>query len=180
MPLQFRDSDNVTKTVATEPYVNSRMPTGVVTMYGGATAPTGWLLCQGQAVSRTTYAALFAAIGTNFGTGDGSTTFNLPDMREVAPVGAGTFAAVTGSKHTAQAAADSFTLGQFKDDQFQGHTHRITNSSGAGGQATTLCGAAQNITLTVGYPYTDGTNGTPRTGTVTRGKRLGINFIIKT
>lgn len=52
-----------------------------------ATAPTGWLLCDGSNVSRSTYAALFAAIGTNFGGGDGSTTFGLPDMRGRVPVG---------------------------------------------------------------------------------------------
>ena len=49
-------------------------PIGAILAFGGATAPAGWLLCQGQAVSRTTYAALFAAIGTAFGAGDGSTT----------------------------------------------------------------------------------------------------------
>lgn len=57
------------------------MPVGAVTDYAGTTAPSGWLLCYGQAVSRTTFAALFAAIGTTYGTGDGSTTFNLPDCR---------------------------------------------------------------------------------------------------
>lgn len=57
------------------------IPAGVMLQYGGSAAPTGWLLCYGQAVSRTTYADLFAAIGTAFGVGDGSTTFNLPDAR---------------------------------------------------------------------------------------------------
>ena len=57
------------------------LPPGVVMPYAGATEPAGWLLCAGQAVSRTTYGALFAAIGTTYGTGNGSTTFNLPDLR---------------------------------------------------------------------------------------------------
>ena len=57
------------------------MPVGCVIPFAGAAAPTGWLLCQGQAVSRTTYAQLFSVIGTTYGSGDGSTTFNLPDMR---------------------------------------------------------------------------------------------------
>lgn len=57
------------------------MPTGAVIPYAGSAAPTGWLLAFGQAVSRTTYATLFAAISTTFGVGDGSTTFNLPDLR---------------------------------------------------------------------------------------------------
>lgn len=62
-------------------------PPGAYMPYAGATAPTGWLLCAGQAVSRTTYAALFAAIGTTHGAGDGSATFNLPDLRGRVPAG---------------------------------------------------------------------------------------------
>ena len=57
------------------------LPVGAVFPYGGTSAPSGYLLCYGQAVSRTTYADLFTAIGTTYGTGDGSTTFNLPDLR---------------------------------------------------------------------------------------------------
>lgn len=57
------------------------IPAGVILPYGGASAPSGWLLCDGAAVSRTAYAALFAAIGTAYGPGDGSTTFNIPDLR---------------------------------------------------------------------------------------------------
>jgi len=56
-------------------------PAGQVALYARSTAPTGWLKANGAAISRTTYAALFTAIGTTFGAGDGSTTFNLPDLR---------------------------------------------------------------------------------------------------
>lgn len=63
------------------------LPTGSVIPFAGKTAPTGWLMCQGQAVSRTTYAQLFSVIGTTFGSGDGSTTFNLPDLRGRVAVG---------------------------------------------------------------------------------------------
>lgn len=59
----------------------SAIKPGHMAPYAGATAPAGWLLCYGQAISRSTYAALFLAIGTVHGAGDGSTTFNLPDMR---------------------------------------------------------------------------------------------------
>lgn len=62
-------------------------PTGSVTQFAGATIPTGWLLCDGSAVSRSTYSALFALIGTSFGAGDGTTTFNLPDLKGRVPVG---------------------------------------------------------------------------------------------
>lgn len=60
---------------------------GTITSFAGSDAPTGWLLCYGQAVSRATYAALFTAIGTTYGAGDGSTTFVLPDMRGRVPGG---------------------------------------------------------------------------------------------
>jgi microcystin-dependent protein len=67
----------------------SGVPSGSITAFAGSSAPSGWLLCDGSAVSRATYAALFAAIDTTFGAGDGSTTFNLPDARGKNPVGAG-------------------------------------------------------------------------------------------
>jgi microcystin-dependent protein len=57
------------------------VPTGAVLPFAGTTAPAGFLLCAGQAVSRTAYGDLFAAIGTAYGAGDGSTTFNVPDLR---------------------------------------------------------------------------------------------------
>lgn len=62
-------------------------PIGAISEYAGATAPTNWLICDGSAISRTTYADLFNVIGTRYGTGDGSTTFNLPDLRGRVPVG---------------------------------------------------------------------------------------------
>lgn len=63
-------------------------PVGTILMYGGTTLPFGYMWCNGSAVSRTVYADLFNAIGTAFGSGDGSTTFNLPDWRERVPMGA--------------------------------------------------------------------------------------------
>lgn len=62
-------------------------PIGAISEYAGATAPTNWLICDGSAISRTTYADLFNVIGTTYGVGDGSTTFNLPDLRGKVPVG---------------------------------------------------------------------------------------------
>lgn len=59
--------------------IQQRVPPGVISMYGATTAPTGYLLCDGAAVSRTTYVDLFGVIGTTFGAGDGSTTFNVPN-----------------------------------------------------------------------------------------------------
>jgi microcystin-dependent protein len=62
---------------------------GIMTDFGGDVAPAGYLLCDGAAYSRTTYAALFAAIGTKWGAGDGLTTFNVPDIRRRVTVGSG-------------------------------------------------------------------------------------------
>jgi hypothetical protein len=80
-------------------------PAGVVCSFAGSSAPTGYLLCDGAAVSRETYADLFAVISTTYGVGNGSTTFNLPDLRTRIPVGknaTGTFATLgtTGGAET--------------------------------------------------------------------------------
>ena len=69
----FGDGSNLSGIVA--------MPTGAVVPFGGSSAPTGFLLCAGQAVSRSTYSSLFGIISTTYGVGDGSSTFNLPDLR---------------------------------------------------------------------------------------------------
>jgi microcystin-dependent protein len=70
-------------------YVDNFLPAGVITQYGGSSAPTGWLLCQGQAVSRTNplYSRLFSTIGITYGTGDGTTTYNVPNLQGRIPVG---------------------------------------------------------------------------------------------
>ena len=65
----------------------NKVPTAAMMPFAGATAPSGWLLCNGAAVGRTTYADLFLIIGTTYGTGDGSTTFNIPDCRQRFPLG---------------------------------------------------------------------------------------------
>src|SRR5262249_53633802 len=65
------------------------IPVGVIWTYGGSSAPTGWPVCDGSAVSRTTYADLFGVISTTYGAGDGSTTFNVPNMAGRSPIGVG-------------------------------------------------------------------------------------------
>lgn len=69
------------------PGESASSPPGAITMFGGATAPTGHLLCDGSAVSRSTYSTLFGVIGTTYGVGDNSTTFNLPNLKGRIPVG---------------------------------------------------------------------------------------------
>lgn len=143
-------------------------PIGTILPYGGTEAPRGWFLCQGQEISRTTYKDLFDIIGTAFGSGDDSTTFNLPDFRESVPVGSGT----RGSGVTDH---DTYTVGEFKDDQLQNHTHNLyTQRSGA---------AAREGLGTNSYTVADQRSGEissgARTGTTTHGKQLGVNYIIK-
>lgn len=117
-------------------------PTGSVTMFAGSTAPTDWLLCDGAAVSRTTYADLFAVLGTTYGAGDGSTTFNLPDLRDRAPVGAsGTKAlgstggadSVTLSKGNLPPHEHSMNHGHTASSSTAGdHQHEVARSSDTG------------------------------------------------
>jgi microcystin-dependent protein len=82
-------------TSAIQDQLNALIPAATITMYGASTAPTGWLLCDGAAVSRTTYATLFGIIGTEYGVGDNTTTFNLPDLKGRAPVGFGAGSGLT-------------------------------------------------------------------------------------
>jgi microcystin-dependent protein len=69
------------ETAYTNIRLNTTLPIGIILPFTGATVPSGWALCYGQAISRTTYAGLFAVIGTTYGSGNGTTTFNVPDLR---------------------------------------------------------------------------------------------------
>jgi len=97
-------------------------PTGGMIMWTTDTAPTGWLLCYGQAVSRTTYAALFAVLGTTFGSGDGSTTFNVPDMRGRLPLGQDDMGGSSANRVTATQAD---TVGQAAGSNDANHSHAV-------------------------------------------------------
>jgi microcystin-dependent protein len=78
------------------------LPSGTVLPFAGATAPAGYQLCYGQAISRTTYASLFSAIGTTYGSGDGSTTFNVPDLRGRAIAGQDDMGGTSANRLTGQ------------------------------------------------------------------------------
>ena len=89
-------------------------PAGVYLPWaGGLVAPTGWLLCNGAAVSRTTYARLFTAIGVIWGVGDGSTTFNVPDLR----------GSVVRGLDSGKGLDPSRVNATFQDESFKSHTH---------------------------------------------------------
>lgn len=118
--------------------IAAAIPAGVITGYAGTTAPTGWLLCYGQAVSRTTYATLFAAIGTAHGVGDGATTFNLPDYRGRVEAGQDDMGGVSADRLTNfSGGVDGDTLGaaggsekhQLTSAQLAAHTHTFTGSA---------------------------------------------------
>ncbi len=153
---------------------------GEMRLYSGSASPhTDWLLCQGQALSRTDYSALFAVIGTTYGVGDGSTTFNIPDLRGAAPGGAGTSTGYTTN--------ETLTLGTKHNDRLQGFRvpsgiaypfgrYGTTTGAAANGPDGATSRTADPIS---GDPITDGVNGTPRTGATTRTKLLGVNFIIR-
>jgi microcystin-dependent protein len=91
--------------------VPSQVPVGVVSAFAGVNAPAGWLMCAGQAVSRTDYSALFNALSTTYGSGDGSTTFNLPDLRGRVPAGVDNMGGSAASRLTSTVLTASNTLG---------------------------------------------------------------------
>lgn len=87
--ITYEDLKRILETIPLSTITYGRGEVGEIKPFAGSTIPTGWLLCDGSAVSRTTYSELFTVIGTTYGTGDGSTTFNLPDLRDRFMVGAG-------------------------------------------------------------------------------------------
>lgn len=99
--------------------------TAEVRMYAGSAVPTGWLICDGSALSRNAYANLFNAIGTAFGAGDGSTTFNLPDMRGRVPVGAGQGTNLTNRVLGGEGGEESHTL---TVAELAAHGHGVTDN----------------------------------------------------
>lgn len=164
------------------------VPVGTISPFGGSSIPSGYLFCDGGAYSRTEYSELFAAIGTMFGVGDGSTTFNIPDLRETVPVGSGT-------RGSGVASHDIYNVGEFQDDQLQEHAHEFIPSIGTSRQnkakGRLYYGDSGN---NPGDPYVNDDSedvyiigktttyegyGDPRTGTTTHGKQLGVNYIIK-
>lgn len=121
------------------------LPSGIIVPFAGGPGvtpnpgilqdvPDGWLLCAGDAVSRNSYSGLFAAVGTTYGVGDGSTTFNVPNLKGRIIVGAGTGAqqGVAGSGViTGGTALTARTIGAFfGDERLQGHTHTFNGTTG--------------------------------------------------
>jgi microcystin-dependent protein len=123
-----RDADNLAR------------PVGEIKIWPTATAPSKFLLCAGQAISRTGYSALFAVIGTTFGAGDGTTTFNVPDLRGRFPLGLDNMGGTSANRETDAAAdtiggsggAETVTL---TAAQLPAHLHPIRQGSASSGGA---------------------------------------------
>jgi len=110
------------------------LPSGMLVDYAGTVEPSGWLMCDGRAVSRTVYASLFSSIGTSYGSGDGSTTFNLPDFR-------GRFARYNDNMNTSAGAAGRDSGRAHGSAQSQataknGLTNSSSSVSASGGTST--------------------------------------------
>lgn len=114
--------------------IDTALPvTGIVQLYAGSTAPNGWLICNGQAVSRTTYAALFAVIGTTYGAGNGSTTFNVPNLVNKTVRGSNSLGKTGGADtvtlSTTNMPAHTHGAGSLTAASAGAHTHTISNNT---------------------------------------------------
>jgi microcystin-dependent protein len=167
-PLTLPADPTAALHAATKQYIDGLL-LGMICFNGSATEVSGWLRCNGQAVSRTTYAALFARIGTTFGVGNGSTTFNLPELRGEFIRGLDEGRAVDVGR----------TLGSSQADMLEAHNHNVgafTTSASNTGQgvfnfyAVTSHGGGSSFN-----GYTTSSNG----GTETRPRNVAFPFFIK-
>ena len=131
------------------------LPSGSLMQFAGSSAPAGWSICDGSAISRTTYAALFAAIGTTFGAGNLTTTFNLPDFRGRTAIGAGTGAGdgASGSGLPAGTALAARARGQYGGAQthtlatgeLPTHSHKLLANANGVNSTGSAPGASDGI-----------------------------------
>lgn len=134
----------------------SLVPPGSLLMFAGASAPDGYLLCDGSAISRTTYNILFATIGTTYGVGNGTTTFNLPDFRGRGALGGGTGAGLTPRTVGGTGGAETVTL---STDEMPSHSHTHNANGGAGSGAAPATGLAYSNGANTAGAGLDATNG---------------------
>jgi len=167
--VSAQDATTLTQvTAAITAAVNAAMPSGTLLDYAGSVVPTGFLLCDGSAVSRTTYATLFAAIGTTWGVGDGATTFNLPDLRRRTTMGSGgtavagpanTLGATGGVEqitvaganlpahvHSFAATSTAMSANATHTHTDSGHFHTTSQQGIFGGGGLTFTGGGFNVT----------------------------------
>ena len=184
--------DNSTKVATTAFVTQNAVLTGSLLMWPTTSAPTGYLNCDGTAVSRTTYASLFAVVSTTFGVGDGTTTFNLPNYTNRMPYG--TTIGATGGSADAVVVSHTHTATSTSTVTDPGHNHTpdgggefrcLNNSYPQGGGYTGSGGSSPPTTstattgITVSTTTTNASTGTSGTN-ANLPPYLGINFIIKT
>lgn len=160
------------------------VPPGVVAPFVGGTAPPGWLFCDGAAVSRTTYANLFAIIGTSSGVGDGSTTFNLPDYRGRFLRGAdeGTGRDPDAIARTAEnGGSPGPGIGSLQDDALEGHFHYIKAivGSAVGGSALSFNANRTDWNINTGSQVDFLGVTAFAGGSETRPTNVAVKFIVK-
>jgi microcystin-dependent protein len=143
-------------------------PAGAVMAFAMNSAPAGWLAANGSNVNRTTYAALFSALGTTYGAGNGSTTFALPDLRGYFVRGVG----VAGQNGANSDGTVSGTFGQKQADDLKSHTHTYSD---AGVSQTGLTGGPTPFANTGTTSRTTDATG----GTETRPKNIAMLYCIK-
>jgi len=140
------------KSVPASDFKEYIMPSGVVMPYAGSSAPTGFLLCDGSAISRSTYSDLFSAISTTYGTGDGSSTFNVPDLRGRVVAGQDDMGGSSANRLTDQTGGlNGDTLGDtggsethtLSTAQMPAHTHTVAAQQQVGGDSTNRGGSGQ-------------------------------------
>lgn len=172
-PLTLRESKGspLTHQELDNNLLNLLIPAGAVFHFAMATCPSGYLVCDGSIISRSEYSRLFNAIGTTYGEGDGTTTFQLPDLQDIFIRGK----------------SESREIGSYQDDAFQGHRHfNINQLSYVGG----TCQSGDSVCVQSGdglrrllYSQSDNlfenNNGTPRTADETRPKNITLLPCIK-
>ena len=159
---------------------SSSIPVGAVTLFAGATPPSGWVVCDGDTLNQTTYADLYTAIGNTWNTGgEPAGEFRIPDMRGIFAKGAGTNVH-SGIVDGSGAAYVGSALGTYETDRLQGHDHTgYTLSPGGGSTGWPSGGDGLNLT-TVGVTNdAAGSYGTARPANTTQPANACMHYIIK-
>lgn len=145
-------------------------PVGGILEFGGSSAPTNFLLCDGSAISRTTYAGLFAVIGTTYGVGNGTTTFNIPDFRNRLPMGAGTSFALgttggsaTMTLTTTHLPSHSHSFADTSDSQGS-HSHSLSGSTTSDSHSHSVGNQNSRSDILAGGGTTTASTGSGSTG----------------
>jgi microcystin-dependent protein len=144
------------------------------------TAPWGWLLCDGSAISRTIYADLFAAIGTAFGDGDGSTTFNLPNMKGKVPVGLNS--SETEFDTLGETGGEKTHLLTGLESGVKPHDHTVKLAEGSGGSSYKVAQATANLSNSLGGNFGGTVNATAQNATNAHNNLqpyIVLNYVIK-